>query len=301
MNLGQLEAFVEVTRHGRFRQAAEELYLTQSSLSARIQKLETDLNVVLFHRTARGVKLTESGRLFLPFAIRALTTISQAKETLTAAEQLKGGNLKIGTARTVGAYVLPLILEQFHKQYPEIDINIRTGRSSEVLQMVVNEEVSIGLARDLKHPDILTFPLYEEEVVVVTHPEHPYAKNKEVSIPDIAREPLILYDRESSFFHLIDSICKEANIHPNVAMELDSVEATKRMIVRGLGISLLPMNSVSLEVKENKLAQIKIKHEQELTLPTAVLVRNSLSHSTPLIAFIKTLKEIYNADMPFID
>ena len=297
MDLGQLEAFLEVARHGRFHKAAEELYLTQPSLSARIQKLEIDLNVVLFHRTARGVRLTEPGRLLLPYAQRVLTAVSQARETLNAAEQLKGGSLRIGTARTVGAYVLPSILEEFHKNHPMVDVNIRTGRSSEVLQMVVNEEVAIGLARNLRHPDILTLPLYEEEVVLVTHPDHKYANNEHVSIFEIAREPLILYDRESSFFQLIDSVCREASIVPNVSMELDSVEATKRMIERGLGISLLPIHSISLEVNENRLAKVKIKHDQEVTVPTAILIRDSAPYSPAVLAFIDILRHIYNTNI----
>lgn len=295
MDLAQLEAFVEVARRGRFRRAAEALYLTQPSLSARIHKLEADLNVVLFHRLGRGVRLTDAGKSFLPFARRALESLDQARDALGALQNAASGTLRVATARAMGAYVLPEILERFRSEHPGIDVHIRTARSSEVLQMVVDEEVEVGLGRSLRHPDIVAAEMYEEEVALVTHPSHPFAATSRASIYDVAREPLILYDRDSSFFVLIDRVCREAGIVPNVGMELDSIEATKRMIERGLGISFLPVHGVAREVEEGSLALVQLQEGHRVTLPSSVMVRRSRVYGPAVLAFLDVLASLYGA------
>ena len=297
MDLAQIEAFVEVARRGRFSRAAEALYLTQPSLSARIHKLEADLNVVLFHRLGRGVRLTDAGKSFLPFARRALESLDQARDALGALQNAASGTLRVATARAMGAYVLPEILERFRSEHPGIDVHIRTARSSEVLQMVVDEEVEVGLGRSRRHPDIVAVEMYEEEVALVTHPSHPFAATSRASIYDVAREPLILYDRDSSFFVLIDRVCREAGIVPNVGMELDSIEATKRMIERGLGISFLPVHGVAREVEEGSLALVQLQEGHRVTLPSSVMVRRSRVYGPAVLAFLDVLASLYGAQV----
>jgi DNA-binding transcriptional LysR family regulator len=287
MDLAQLEAFVEVARRGRFRRAAEALFLTQPSLSARIHKLEADLNVVLFHRLGRGVRLTDAGKSFLPYARRALESLDQARDALGALRNAASGTLRVATARAMGAYVLPEILERFRSEHPGIDVHIRTARSSEVLQMVVDEEVEVGLGRSLRHPDIVAAQLYEEEVALVAHPSHPFAATGRASIYDVAREPLIL----------IDQVCREAGIVPNVGMELDSIEATKRMIERGLGVSFLPIHGIAREVEEGSLALVKVKEGHRVTLPSAVMVRRSRVYGPAVLAFLDVLASMYGSQV----
>ena len=149
MELAQLRAFLEAAERGSFRRAAEALYLTQPSLSARVHALEEDLGVLLFHRMGRGVRLTEMGRAFLPFAERAMEALRQGRDVIDNARDSSGGVLNMASARAIGTYTLPSILEKFRLRYPNIKVHINIGRSSDVLQMVVNEEVQLGLARAL--------------------------------------------------------------------------------------------------------------------------------------------------------
>jgi DNA-binding transcriptional LysR family regulator len=293
LEIGQLEAFLEVVRHHSFSRAAQELGVTQPSLSARIITLERELGEPLFHRLGRGVRLTDAARTFLPYIQRSLDTLRTAREALDATRSASSGKLYIGAARTVSAYVLPGILEEFHKRYPGIDLAIKTGRSSGVLQMLLSEEIQVGVTRALVHPDLETMHLYDEQVVLVTHPEHPFARTRTASIYAVASEPLILYDKESTYFVLIDRVCREAGIVPNVQMDLDSIEATKRMIERGLGISFLPRNSLHRELAMGTLTHVTIQEGYQVTLPTAVMVRRAGSHSAIVTAFMDLLQQIY--------
>ncbi len=300
MELGQLEAFVEVARHGSFTRAASNLFLTQPSLSARIHALEMEIGESLFHRMGRGVRLTESGKILLPYAERALETIKSGREALKSAQSISSGKLQIGSARVLSTYVLPEILEAFHRRYPGIDVTIKTGRSSEVLEMVRNEEVQIGMARTIVHPDIETIHLYDEEIALVVHPDHPFVKKGKASIEDIGRQPLILYDKGSTYFVLIEEVCRELGIVPKVIMNLDSVEATKQMIERGLGVSFLPKNSLKKDLEMGTLAVIGLTEGKEVSLPTSAMVRRSKNYAPAVVAFLEVLQKIYDAPMPFL-
>jgi len=300
MELGQLEAFVDVARYGSFTRAASNLFLTQPSLSARIHSLEREIGESLFHRMGRGVRLTDAGKTLLPYAERALESLRSGKEALQSAQSISSGKLHLGSARVISTYVLPEIVEAFHKRYPGIDVTIKTGRSTEVLEMVRDEEVQIGLSRTLVHPEVVSAHLYDEEIVLATHPDHPFAIKGEASIQDIGHEPLILYDKGSTYFVMIEETCREVGIVPNVKMNLDSVEATKQMIERGLGISFLPKNSMRRELEIGTLAMIKLTEGQQVKLPTSVIVRRSKNYAPAVIAFLELLQQIYEADMPFL-
>ncbi|MEE2700965.1 MAG: LysR family transcriptional regulator [Chloroflexota bacterium] len=289
----QLEAFLHVVQYQSFSRAAEVLDLTQPSLSARIISLEKEIGEPLFQRLGRGVRLTEAGRAFQPYVERSLGALKEAIEAVDATHRTSIGKLRIGSARAICAYVLPGILEVFHKTHPGVDIAIKTGRSSEVLDMVLSEDVHIGLTRHLAHQDIESRHLYNEHVVLVTHPSHRFVKDGAASIYDIAHEPLILYDKESTYFVLINRVVREAGIVPNVQMDLDSIEATKRMIERGLGVSFLPYNSILTEIEQGSLATIPIKEGYNVDLPTSVMVQRTLSHGAVVGSFLDLLYSLY--------
>ena len=301
MELAQIQAFIAAAERGSFVRAAQALILTQPSLSARIKALETELNTLLFYRLGRGVRVTDAGKAFLPYAQRAIEALGQGHASLNALEKVASGTLQVGSARAIGTYVLPEILAQFKEEHPGIDVNIRTGRSTEVLQMVMDEEVQVGLARSLRNPDVLSTRLYDEEIALVSYPNHPFAIEGEANIYDIAKEPLILYDRDSSYFQLIDRVCREAGVIPNVGMILDSIEATKRMIERGFGLSFLPVHGITREVDTGTLALIRITEGHQVTLPTSVMVHRARIYGPAVLAFLEVLERIYGVSIAPLD
>ncbi len=270
--------------------------MTQPSLSARILALEHELGEPLFHRLGRGVRLTDAGRAFLPYVQRAIDALGAGREAIEATRTATGGKLHIGAARSISANVLPGILEQFRERHPGVDVAIKTGRSSEVLEMVLSEEIQVGVARALHHPEVVTKHLYDEQIVLATHPGHPFARAGSASIYEVASEPLIVYDKESTYFVLIERVCREAGIVPNIQMDLDSIESTKRMIERGLGVSFLPLNALRRELSLGTLAHVRLKEGYQITLPTAVMVRRASSYGAIVTAFLDLLHELYPAE-----
>jgi DNA-binding transcriptional LysR family regulator len=298
MELGQLEAFLVAVRLHSFSRAAEAIGVTQPSLSARILVLEAELGEPLFHRVGRGVRLTDAGRAFLPYVQRAMDTLQTGREAVESSKTASAGKLHIGAARSISTNVLPGILETFRERYPGVDVAIKTGRSSEVLEWVLSEEIQLGIARDLRHPEVMTTHLYDEQIVLVTHPRHRFASSAVASIYEVASEPLIVYDKESTYFVLIDKICREAGILPNIQMDLDSIESTKRMIERGLGISFLPLNALSRELELGTLALVSLEEDHLITLPTGVMVLKAASYGAIVSAFLDLLSELYPESAP---
>ena len=297
MEFRQLESFLEAAKVGSFRGAARTSFVSQPSLSARIKSLERELRTPLFHRLGRGVRLTEAGEAFRPFAERALEFLDKGREAVRETLDAQESTITIGSARTIGTYMLPPTLERFQRRYPHVSARIRTGRSTDVLAMIVDGVVDIGLSRGLVHPEVHSIYLYDEEIVLVTYPDHPFAEQAYARISEVARQPLILYDPSSTYFLLINQACREAGIVPQIETTLDSIEATKRMVALGLGISFLPRSAILSEVERGRLRPIGMADEHRVYLPTHVLVRRAQHYSVPTLAFLGLLEELHGCDI----
>jgi DNA-binding transcriptional LysR family regulator len=249
MLFGQIEAFLEVAKAGNVSRAADALYVTQPALTARIQALEKELGETLFVRTGRGVRLTDAGRAFLPCAERVVQAIEDGRQALADLRSASAGRLMLGAAPAVSTYVLPPVLKRFTALHPRVDVAVRTGHSEEILAMVLNDEVQIGLVRSLRHPD---------ELVLVCSPQHRFARRGTVDLAEVGRERLVMFDRTSSYFELTQSLFLRGGVVARTVMELDNIEAAKKMVEEGLGVALLPKVSVAREVASGLLSEIEI-------------------------------------------
>ena len=147
MDSGQLDAFIRVARTGKLGPVAGELFLTQPALTARLQRLEREVGGPLFTRSRRGMRLTPAGRAFLPYAERTLETMLEGSRLVGDLTAAGGGALTIGAPPAISTYLLPRLLRQLTVQNPEIEISVRGGHSDEVLEMVLRDEVQVGLIR----------------------------------------------------------------------------------------------------------------------------------------------------------
>ncbi len=298
MDLGQIEAFVQVSAHNSFSRAAEVLQLTQPSITARIQSLERELGEELFERGGRGVRLTDSGFAFLPYAERILQTVAEGRDIIDEVRNVQLGSLYLGSALTISTYVLPHILRTFRSRYSGVDVSIHTGRSEQVLAMLQADEVQVGLVRSLSHQDIETVHLYDDEIVLIVNPEHSFADRGTATVEEIASEPIVLFDRGSSYFGLTHGFFRQAGVVPNIAMELDSLEATKRMVEEGLGIALVPLMTIERELQVGRLAKIEMIGAPSLKRPVSLIYKRRRKRPRTVQAFIDTLAEMYALSLP---
>ena len=298
MDLGQLEAFLQVAAQRSFSRAAEALGLTQPSVTARIQALERDLGETLFERNGRGVSLTDIGSAFLPHAQRVLKALQDGRDAVQSLQRLELGTLRLGAAPTISTYVLPGLLKEFRSRYPGLDVSVRTEHSDQIVQMVLADEVQVGLERHITHPEVVTVPLYDDEVVLVASAGHPFAERGVATIDEVSQQALIMFSRGSGYYTLVDNALRQAGVLVSPAMELDNMEATKKMVEEGLGIAILPKVAVEREVQRNELCQVQVRG---MTMPRrqiTLIYRRGRPLSRAAQAFVHLLEDRYHVKVP---
>jgi len=293
IDLARVEAFVQVARLGTISAAAEALFVTQPALTARIQGLERSLGTQLFLRSRHGSRLTDGGRALLPHAERALAALRQGRAAVDQVRTGGSGSLTIGAAPAVSTYVLPAMLHRFQEGHPGVRLSVRSGHSEEILEMVLREEVEIGLMRPIQHPDITATLLYEDELVLVVHRGHRFAAAGHVLMAELATEHLILFDRTSSYHELTSAIVRQAGIAPRGQLEVDNIDAAKRMVEQRLGIALLPRTSVQAEVGSGRLVPVKLTDMAPVRRQIVVARRRDAGDLSPILdAFLSTLDDL---------
>lgn len=299
MDIQELEAFWWIAKTGSFNKAAEKLYLTQPSVTARIQTLEKELGQPLFERKPRGVRLTDAGRVLLPHAERVLMDIRKARQAVSDLGSATGGTLMVGSALTTSTYALPEILARFKLAFPAVEVAVRTGRSQQIQQLVLDDTVPLGFVHSplVTHPEIEAIPLYSEAIVLVVYPGHPLAGRPEVTAEQLASEAFIMSDRASGYWSLVEQFWAHSGIAPRVTMELDSIETTKRMIMGGLGIAMLPRGTINDEVKNRQLAVVPVAGTEHLTRQTLLIHRRGKVWSGITRGFLEILNTIYKVNM----
>ncbi|HYY53945.1 MAG TPA: LysR family transcriptional regulator [Candidatus Dormibacteraeota bacterium] len=291
--LVQLEGFVAVASRGNVTRAARDLGISQPALTARVRTLERELGVALLARGSRGVRLTDEGRALLPYAERVVGAAGEAARAIARVRGGAAGVIDIGAAPSVGTYVLPGVLERFRTANPGVQINVRTGHSEEILDMVLRERVQVGVVRALRHPDIDAWPLYEDELALVVNLAHPFARRADVRIEDLGEQQLILFDRASSYHDLTSAFIREAGVRPRGVMELDNIDAAKKMVEHGLGVALLPRTAIADEITSGSMRTVAIRDSAPLRRQIVVIRRADAGAPSPTLAsFLETLRAV---------
>jgi DNA-binding transcriptional LysR family regulator len=292
MRIEQLEAFVEVARRGSVSRAADALYATQPTLTARLKGLEQELDAKLFIRSQRGMRLSDAGRAYLPYAERTLDTLLSGRRLLRELARGESGQLALGAAPAVSTYVLPRILTRFRRTHPKVSLAVRTGHSEEVLELVLREQVQIGLGRALRHPEIEAIPLYEDELVLVVDPRQ-FAEQDEIGPDQLTDVQLILFDRTSSYHRLTSEFFEGVGVVPRGIMELDNIDAAKKMVEQGLGVALLPHTAVAAELEGGSLRALTLADAPAPKRRIVILRRRDAGPpSGALQAFLNCLSDL---------
>ena len=291
IQLVQVEGFLEVARRGSVSRAAEALFITQPTLTARLHALERELGTSLFLRTPHGMRLTDAGRAWIPFAERALRALVDGRDALQQVLSASAGHLMIAAAPAVSTYVLPELLEQFVAVHPRVEVSVRTGHSEDVVDLVLRDEVQIGLGRSIRHPDLELRPFHTEELVLVCAPDHPFSKGPAVPMAEVARQKLIMFDRASSYYEITQGAFLSAGIKLRGLMELDSIEAAKKMVERGLGVALLPSSAVAREVSAKTLRVVKMSDAPQMHNTIVAYRRRDAGEPIGIVAAFLTLLE----------
>ncbi|MHB8399544.1 MAG: LysR family transcriptional regulator [Candidatus Limnocylindrales bacterium] len=291
MLLAQIEGFIEIARQGNMRRAAYAISISQPALTARLQGLEEELATALFRRSHAGMVLTPAGRAFLPHAERAIEAIRSGASLVRELEHGVIGELALAVAPAVSAYVLPEILVRFTERHPDVRLLVRTGHSEEIVDLVARGEVDLGIVRQLRDARVRSRPLFEDELVLVVRPDHPFALAGRVDVGEISHAQLILFDRTSSYYDVTNALFRIAGVVPRGVTEVDNIEAAKRMVERGLGVALLPGTAVADALAAGSLQEIELVGAETIRRQIVAVERLGSRASSP---FLDTLWGLLN-------
>ncbi|OMP68437.1 LysR family transcriptional regulator [Domibacillus epiphyticus] len=260
MDLKNVHTFITIAREMSFAQASHILQLSQPSVTARIQTLEQELGKSLFVRSKRAIKLTKEGEAFLPYALKLMEIESVVKEKLSSLNEKMEGKVTIGATALWSVYVLPAILGNILKNYPGIELKMMTGNSVQITEMLLQDQIDIGLVSSkVKKPEVKQYHLSACELSVVCSPEHSFA-DREVDMAELIKAPMVTYQQKSDAWAQIRKIFSEFNVTPNIAMELNQIEAAKQMVSYSPFICILPTISIEEELDKGLLKKVEIRN-----------------------------------------
>ncbi len=258
VDFNHLKTFLEISRKRSFSRAAEKLHISQPSISAQIQILEKYLGHRLFERGGGKVVLTAAGRVFEPFAEECLQRLSHIQMTISDLERSPRGSLTVSANESTALYVLPTFFGRFKRQYPRVSLNIVRAERAETIANVLRREVEFGVVSlPVKDPKLHVEVIHKDRLVLAVPPSHPLAKHPRIEITDLARQNLLLPSRGRRR-EVFDRVFEEKGVVPRVAMELDSSELLKRLILAEVGIGFLPRINLLAELKAKQICEIEI-------------------------------------------
>jgi DNA-binding transcriptional LysR family regulator len=267
MDLDDIKVFREVVLHGSMTQAAETLGYAQSSVTARIRKLEANLKVNLFYRNAKGVQLTPSGQIFLEYGLK-FTQLMEELHRLLSPSEVPNGLLRIGSMETTAAIRLPSLLKKYHSLYDKVELLLQTGSTEYLINQILNYELDLAfVAAPVNHPEITEIESFREEMVLVAE-----KKENIQEILDILRNRTILVFRSGcSYRSLLERYLLESKSIPLRRFEFGSLEAIIGGVSAGIGISLLPRSVIEDKLQSDVLIAYELP--SHLRICTTMLIR----------------------------
>src|SRR5262245_39950639 len=289
MEMAQLRTFRAVAETLNFTRAAERLHLTQSAVSHQIKALEEELGEPLFIRAKRGVKLSQAGKMALEFVERILDDAEALRERISGRERSPVGRVRVAAATQDFVHLLAPFLESFIDSNPGIDLAFRTTVSTEqTVADILNGAADVCFASlAVYSPNLQVTKLFEDELSLIVSSDHRLAKKRIVTINELQGEKLILFERGASIRRATDHFFDQIGMRPEHALESNDTYFIKRMIERGVGVSLLPVWAVRDEVSMGKLAMLAISgHRLRRSVALVSLGRFQPSPTRAFITYI---------------
>ena len=255
----QIRAFATLARRGSFTMAARELHLSQSAVSHSMKALETDLGCRLFDRMSKKVLLTQAGEQLLQHADKILLEMSAARESIQQLNKWGHGRLRVGASTTACQYILPEVLNEFKKSYPQAMIHVEPGDTREALELLRTSQIDLAISLEPKRDDDFDFvPLFTDEMYFVMAPSHPWALAGRVVREEISRQHYVLYNKNSFTFELVEEYFRGEDMVLNMVMEFGSMEAIKELVKLGLGVSILAPWIARKELEVGELVSLPL-------------------------------------------
>ncbi|MGD8590865.1 MAG: LysR substrate-binding domain-containing protein, partial [Chromatiales bacterium] len=246
--LRQLQVFEAIVRLGSFTRAAEELFLTQPTVSMQIKKLADTMGLPLFEHVGRNVRPTEAGLELYQSCRRIFESLANLEMKLADLKGIRRGRLRLGVI-TTAKYFAPEVLGEFCRLYEGIDVALKVSNRDRIIDRINANEDDLYIMGQAPADqfEVEAFPFAPNPLVVMAPRNHPLVGQKQISLARVAEEPMILREPGSGIRDATLKIFEQNGLRPKVRMELGSNEAIKHAVVGGLGLAVLSLHTLTLE------------------------------------------------------
>lgn len=256
--LRQLTVFLTVARHLHFTRAAQELGMTQPSVSMQIRQLEDNLGVALFEQIGKRTFLTEAGRELYRYGHRIHEQLAEAETVLERLKGAQGGQLRLASGPTA-KYFMPRLIAAFAPNHPDVVIDLHiTGRDGLLAQLETNECDMVVMGSAPADDTMEATAFLEDPLVMIAAPGHPLAGKPKVGLAELAAERFVMREPGSDTRAVADDFFRHRGIEPRATMIINSNEAIKQSVQAGIGLALVPMQSVMLELEVGHLVTLAL-------------------------------------------
>lgn len=293
MNLRQLEIFIRVTETKSMSEAARQLYISQPAVSQTIAELEDSLETKLFERINRRLFLTDSGELLYAYAKRIIGLLSEAEHQIKDLANLKRGKLSVGASTTIGIYLLPQIIGNFKKLYPDIEFIFTIDNTSIIETLLLDAQIDIGIVEGpifSKDLDLIHFA--HDRLEIICSSEHKWAisKTKQISVRDFEEETLIFREEGSGTREIIENVLNSKGVNYRAKHFLNNTEAIKKAVEANIGIGIVSEFAVRDELNSGRLFKVDLKGIR-FTRELDLVIHKKKYKSEILDKFISFLKD----------
>lgn len=267
INTKELEYVIKIAEEKSISNAAKRLYVSQSTLSHALNKIEEKLGTPLFDRSTIPLKPTYAGELFVTTAHKILTLNKELYQQIQDIADFKRGSLTIGVTHLAERYYLPLILPQFRKKYPGIHINIKVASLATLESLLLKNMVDFAIIIPLGNPLIEYKPIFKMDIILALPIDHPLSKKNpytgpeypELDLKELANEEFIILQQGRKLRETAIAACEEAGFTPNIGLESSNLDTAHALVAEGYGVTFLLDVITYNAPKKDKVAYFRIK------------------------------------------
>ncbi len=291
MQIESLKVFCDLAETESFTKAAQINNVTQSAVSQQISSLERIFKALLIERSKKRFRLTREGQVLYEHSKQVIQTYDQLHSRLQEIKEIISGTIRVATIYSIGLHDLPPYIKKFLKSYPTVNVHVEYRRANQVYEDVIGNVVDLGLvAYPVKDSKLEVVPLCKDELVLICHPNHPFAKNKTVKLKSLSGQNFIGFEPDIPTRKALDKILKEHGVHVHHVMEFDNIETVKRAVEIDAGVAVVPQNTVIQEVAKQTLARVNFD-DGEFYRPLAAIYKKNKVLSPAMKQFVSILKE----------
>ena len=291
MQIESLKVFCDLAETESFTKAAQINSVTQSAVSQQISSLERIFKSLLIERSKKRFRLTREGQVLYDYSKQIIQTYESLHSKLQELKDIISGTIRVATIYSIGLHDLPPYIKKFMKNYPTVNIHVEYRRANQVYEDVFSNVVDLGLvAYPVKDSKLEIIPLRKEPLVLICHPQHPFARHKAIKLKQLVDQKVIGFEPDIPTRKALDKILREYGAELKYLMEFDNVETVKRAVEIDAGVSIVPLGTVTQEINKQTLAAVEIE-DGEFFRPLAAIYKKNKVLSPAMKQFLAILKD----------